>query len=115
MLARTLGAVLGGYPAGAVVLALVAGYAASVVLFLLLRGRLGETASLWAVVLFANGPLAEPMRTRALAYWRELEKRQTDQGGWAYYDSRPYSARPTWATSFCTALVLPSMIRARET
>ena len=58
VLARTLGAVLGGYPAGAVVLALVAGYAASVVLFLLLRGRLGETASLWAVVLFANGPLA---------------------------------------------------------
>lgn len=58
VLARTLGAVLGGYPAGAVVLALVAGYAASVVLFVLLRGRLGETASLWAVVLFANGPLA---------------------------------------------------------
>lgn len=57
-LARALGTVLGGYPAGAIVLALVAGYAASVVLFLLLRGRIGETAALWAVVFFANGPLA---------------------------------------------------------
>ncbi|MEW1833948.1 hypothetical protein [Microbacterium sp. NPDC079995] len=57
-LARALGTVLGGYPAGAVVLALVAGYAASVVLFLMLRERIGETAALWAVVLFANGPLA---------------------------------------------------------
>ncbi|WP_028497427.1 hypothetical protein [Microbacterium sp. 11MF] len=57
-LARALGTVLGGYPAGAIVLALVAGYAASVALFLLLRGRIGETAALWAVVFFANGPLA---------------------------------------------------------
>jgi len=57
-LARALGTVLGGYPAGAIVLALVAGYAASVVLFLLLRGPIGETAALWAVVFFANGPLA---------------------------------------------------------
>ncbi|MDT3344207.1 hypothetical protein [Microbacterium aquilitoris] len=57
-LARALGTALGGYPAGAIVLALVAGYAASVVLFLLLRGRIGETAALWAVVFFANGPLA---------------------------------------------------------
>jgi hypothetical protein len=41
-----------------VALALAAGYAASVVLFLMLRERIGETAALWAVVLFANGPLA---------------------------------------------------------
>lgn len=57
-LARALGTVLGGYPAGAIALAVVAGYAASVVLFLLLRERIGETAALWAVVFFANGPLA---------------------------------------------------------
>ncbi|WP_060916054.1 hypothetical protein [Microbacterium oleivorans] len=56
--ARALGTVLGGYPAGAIVLAAVAGYAASVVFFLLLRDRLGDTAALWAVVFFANGPLA---------------------------------------------------------
>ncbi|EZP27031.1 membrane protein [Microbacterium oleivorans] len=56
--ARALGTVLGGYPTGAIVLAAVAGYAASVVFFLLLRDRLGDTAALWAVVFFANGPLA---------------------------------------------------------
>lgn len=57
-LAKAIGTLLGGYPAGAVVLALTAGYAASVVLFLLLRTRIGDSASLWAVILFANGPLA---------------------------------------------------------
>ncbi|WP_405375556.1 MULTISPECIES: hypothetical protein [unclassified Microbacterium] len=53
-----LGSVVGGYPAAAIAVSLVAGYAASVVLFLLLRDRIGEAAALWAVVFFANGPLA---------------------------------------------------------
>ena len=57
-LSNALGTVVGGYPTGAILLSVVAGYAASVVLFLLLRDRLGDTAALWAVVFFANGPLA---------------------------------------------------------
>lgn len=57
-LANALGSLLGGYPTGAIVLSVVAGYAASVVLFVILRDRIGDTAALWAVVFFANGPLA---------------------------------------------------------
>ncbi|MGE4619898.1 MAG: hypothetical protein AAEJ04_08855 [Planctomycetota bacterium] len=31
---------------------------------------------------------------------------QSPDGGWAYYDNRPYSRRPTWGTSFVTASLL---------
>lgn len=55
-LAKVMG--LGNYGAGALVLSLVAGYLAAVVLFFLLRERIGEPAAMWAVVFFANGPLA---------------------------------------------------------
>jgi hypothetical protein len=56
---RLLSFVLAGqYPLAAVVLAIVAGYLASLVLFHLLRGHIDTTASLWAVALFAAGPLA---------------------------------------------------------
>lgn len=55
---NAVGALLGGYPAGAIAVSVVAGYAASVVLFALLRGHLGDGAALWAVVFFSNGPLA---------------------------------------------------------
>lgn len=57
-LAAGLGAVLGSWGAGAVLISLAAGYGACVALHGLLRARLGRTASLWAVVFFASGPLA---------------------------------------------------------
>ncbi|CAL4860060.1 hypothetical protein [Microbacterium sp. MM2322] len=89
-LARALGTALGGYPAGAVILAIVAGYAASVVFFVLLRDRIGETASLWAVVFFANGPIAAMFQMGYseslgllwlfLALWALLRRRF----GWMY-------------------------------
>ena len=31
---------------------------------------------------------------------------QSPDGGWAYYDNRPYTRRPTWGTSFVTASLL---------
>ena len=43
---------------GALIVSLVAGYAASVALFHLLRIRLDDSAALWAVAFFASGPLA---------------------------------------------------------
>ena len=43
-----------------------------------------------------------------------LRKNQIPTGGWAYYDNPPYSRRPKWATSFCTALVLPALERALD-
>lgn len=57
VLARTLG-LLTGYPIAAVALALVAGYLSCLALHALLRDRLDGTAAMWAVVLFATGPLA---------------------------------------------------------
>ena len=43
-----------------------------------------------------------------------LRRYQALSGGWAYYDSPPYDRTLTWATSFCTALVLPYLVDARK-
>lgn len=56
-LAKVVGALLGGYPAGAIAVSLLAGGAACLALSALLVPRIGRTASLWAVALFAGGPL----------------------------------------------------------
>ncbi len=45
-------------------------------------------------------------------YLDVLQRLQSPNGGWAYYDNPIFSRRPTWDTSFCTALVLPSLYRA---
>lgn len=91
------------------------------------RGADWDVDSTWASLLgfdalvdvardprFAAGPLAGPVRARAEAFLADLAKRQTPDGGWAYYDDPPFTTRPTWATSFCTALVLPALIAARD-
>ncbi|MFB8387083.1 hypothetical protein ACFC3F_08090 [Microbacterium sp. NPDC055910] len=57
-LARIVGLPLGSWGAGAVVVSLVAGYLACLALHGLLRRRLGGSATMWAVVFFACGPLA---------------------------------------------------------
>ncbi|GAA3019700.1 hypothetical protein [Microbacterium dextranolyticum] len=58
-LSRVLSFALGNqYPIAAVVLAIVAGYLSCLVLYHLLRERIDATSSLWAVALFAAGPLA---------------------------------------------------------
>lgn len=89
-LARTLGTLVGGYPAGAILVSLVAGYVASVLLFHLLRPRIGTAAALWAVAFFANGPLAALFQMgyaeSLFLVWlllalRELTKRRF---GWLY-------------------------------
>lgn len=57
-LSRALSVVLGGqYPLAAVMLAIVAGYLACLVLFHLLRERIGKGTALWAVALLAASPL----------------------------------------------------------
>jgi hypothetical protein len=53
-----LGALLGSWGVGALVISLAAGYGASVALYALLRPRLDASAALWAVAFFASGPLA---------------------------------------------------------
>ena len=60
----------------------------------------------------------EAWRARLLKRGNEfltvLTKHQAASGGWAYYDDPPFSEQPTWATSFCTALVLPALYQAVE-
>ena len=63
---------------------------------------------------FADGPRAEAVARRGQEQLAILLASQTPAGGWAYYDDRVYSRRPTWDTSFCTALVLPALDRAGE-
>jgi len=57
---------------------------------------------------------AQRVRKRALEFYEVLERQQAVSGGWAYYDGPPYMRQPTWATSFCTALVLPSLVAAHD-
>ncbi len=42
-------------------------------------------------------------------YFGILERNQVPEGGWGYYDFPYPTQRPKWATSFCTALVLPAL------
>jgi hypothetical protein len=62
---------------------------------------------------FAEEPWKTKLETRGKRFYEGLVKYQSLAGGWAYYDSAPFSG-PTWDTSFCTALVLPPLIEARE-
>lgn len=57
-LAQAVSTPFGLWQIGALIVSLVAGYGASVALYYLLRMRLGESATLWAVAFFASGPLA---------------------------------------------------------
>ena len=61
---------------------------------------------------FASPEWRDKIERRGREFWRILEHNHTPQGGWAYYDNPPFTARPTWATSFCTGLVLPALERA---
>jgi hypothetical protein len=57
----------------------------------------------------ADEELRARLDARGREYWRILEVTEVPSGGWAYYDDPPYARRPNWATSFCTALVLPTV------
>jgi hypothetical protein len=59
-------------------------------------------------------PLGKEIETAGRRFVALLVANQTPFGGWAYYDDRPYSRRPKWDTSFCTALVLPTLADAEE-
>ncbi|MFB7891556.1 hypothetical protein ACFC1I_05090 [Microbacterium sp. NPDC056044] len=57
-LAQWVSVPFGMWQTGALIVSLTAGYGASVALYYLLRSRLDESATLWAVAFFASGPLA---------------------------------------------------------
>lgn len=56
--AQLVGRLFGSWGAGALIVSLVAGYLASLVLYRMLRPRIGEGTASWAIVFFACGPLA---------------------------------------------------------
>lgn len=58
MIAGLVGAPFGQYAVGALGVSLVAGYLSALLLYHLLRPRLDETTTMWAVVFFVSGPLA---------------------------------------------------------
>ncbi len=63
---------------------------------------------------FKEDPWRAQLLKRGQEFLSVLTKHQAASGGWAYYDDPPFSEQPTWATSFCTALVLPALYRAGE-
>jgi len=63
---------------------------------------------------FAGEAWQTALRGRAAELLVELDRRQTLEGGWAYYDDPPFTEKPTWATSFTTALLLPALRIAEE-
>ena len=63
---------------------------------------------------FQGAEEAAVIAARRDAFLDLLVRNQVPTGGWAYYDDPIYSRRPKWATSFSTALVLPTMRRALE-
>ncbi len=63
---------------------------------------------------FAGKPLSAAIEAAGRRFLDLLVANQTPLGGWAYYDDPPFSRRPKWDTSFCTALVLPTLKEAER-
>lgn len=51
---------------------------------------------------------------RGKAFLDQLWKYQAPTGGWAYYDMDIGTVRPTWSTSFMTAVVILGILDAKE-
>ena len=62
---------------------------------------------------FQEEPWKAMLEKRGQEFLTILGRYQALSGGWAYYDDPPYDRTLTWATSFCTALVLPYLVRAQ--
>ena len=62
---------------------------------------------------YAGTELGAKVGERGREHLRRLFANQVPQGGFGYYDDPPFTRRPKWATSFCTALVLPTLQTAR--
>jgi hypothetical protein len=63
---------------------------------------------------FLEHPRRAELNVLMRAFWTILERNEAPSGGWAYYDDPPFKRRPDWATSFCTALVLPAIDSAHR-
>jgi len=68
----------------------------------------------WQDPRFKEEALRERIKTQGLEFYKLLEKNQEPHGGWGYYEGPAVSRRPTWATSFATACVVPALVRGLE-
>jgi hypothetical protein len=60
----------------------------------------------------AKGASAEDLRAAAKEMVSVIERYQTPDGGWGYYDFRVKAAKPSWSTSFTTATTLVALREA---
>ena len=63
---------------------------------------------------FQAEPWKSRVQARGMEFYALLEHNQEPKGGWGYYEGPVMSQRPTWSTSFATACVVPSLVRAKE-
>jgi Prenyltransferase and squalene oxidase repeat len=68
----------------------------------------------WQDPRFKDEALRERIKAQGLEFYKLLEKNQEPHGGWGYYEGPVVSRRPTWATSFATACVVPALVRGVE-
>lgn len=68
----------------------------------------------WQDPRFQEEELRARIRDQGLEFYALLEKNQEPHGGWGYYEGPVVSRRPTWATSFATACVVPALVRGIE-
>lgn len=61
---------------------------------------------------FKDGELRKLIDARGRELYALLERNQEPLGGWGYYEGPVVSRRPTWSTSFTTALVVPALVHA---
>jgi hypothetical protein len=61
---------------------------------------------------FKDGDLRKLIDARGREFYALLEQNQEPLGGWGYYEGPVVSRRPTWSTSFTTALVVPALAHA---
>ncbi|TAH38697.1 MAG: hypothetical protein EYC70_04835 [Planctomycetota bacterium] len=59
-------------------------------------------------------PRRAAMRAMGEALLEKLWKYQTPSGGWSYYDDETLAYRPSWATSFTTAVAVLGLLDARQ-
>jgi hypothetical protein len=63
---------------------------------------------------YAEGDRKEELRAKCLLYIDQLAGLQAPDGGWGYYDFDTLARRPSWSTSFMTAVAVLAMVRAQD-
>ncbi|MFN0241910.1 MAG: prenyltransferase/squalene oxidase repeat-containing protein [Planctomycetota bacterium] len=62
---------------------------------------------------FQGEPWKSKIDAAGKEYAQHLVDNQEPLGGWGYYEGPVISRRPTWSTSFSTAMVIPALVEAR--